>query len=228
MKKRFYLAVLFLFLLSNTSQAQKFGIAGILGANLSQINGDTQRGYKKIGLATGLRSIVNLEERWQLHTELLYSQRGASPSDLRNITINLNYVETPVYLSYLVSDYESSGIFRVYAGASFGRLIAFETKEIFKGPVGSSDDIEVLYLQDVATYFNRNDLGLFAGLQWLPFDDHFGIDFRQTFSANLLFDKNDVGKPIKNESLRSYFLNIRLFYELNNIGDKKKRKRSRR
>ncbi len=228
MKKRFYLAVLFLFLLLNTSQAQKFGIAGILGANLSQINGDNQRGYKKIGLATGLRSIVNLEKRWQLHTELLYSQRGASPSDLRNITIDLNYVETPIYISYLVSDYESSGIFRVYSGASFGRLISYETKEIFRGSNGTIEDDEILYLQDVATYFNRNDLGLFAGLQWLPFDDHFGIDFRQTFSANLLFDKNDVERPIQNKSMRSYFLSIRLFYELNNIGDKKKRKRRKR
>jgi hypothetical protein len=49
MKKRFCLAVLFLFSLVHLSQAQKFGIAGIIGANLCQINGDNQKVYKKQG-----------------------------------------------------------------------------------------------------------------------------------------------------------------------------------
>lgn len=226
MKKKLLLAALFFSFVLNVSHGQKFGIAALAGVNLCQINGDNQRGYKKTGVTAGLRSIVNLEDRWQLHTEILFSQRGASPSDRRNISLNLNYVETPVYLSFLISDYESTGIFRVYAGASFGRLISFETTEIFNNP-GSSMEGEILSLREISSYFNRNDFGIFAGVHLLPVNNKFGIDLRQTFSANLLFDKNEVDHFIKNDSMRSYFISLRFFYELNNIGDKKKKKRRR-
>ncbi|KAA3624274.1 MAG: hypothetical protein DWQ02_23265 [Bacteroidetes bacterium] len=227
MKKRSIIAALLLTFLFNVSQAQVFGIAGIAGVNLCQINGDNQRGFKKVGATAGVRSIINLEERWQLNAEILYSQRGASPSDARNITINLNYVETPIYLSFLISDYEATGIFRAYAGASFGRLVSYETKEIYRTS-NTIDGTEILSLQESATYFNKNDVGIFAGIQLLPLDDHIGIDLRQTFSANLLFNPTEVGRPIHNEALRSYFFSIRFFYEINGIGDKKKKRRRRR
>lgn len=82
---------------------------------------------------------------------------------------------------------------------------------------------EILSLREISSYFNRNDFGIFAGVHLLPVNNKFGIDLRQTFSANLLFDKNEVDHFIKNDSMRSYFISLRFFYELNNIGDKKKR-----
>lgn len=227
MKNKLLFLLLFSLFFINRPYAQKFGIAAIAGVNLAQINGDNQRGFKKVGAALGIRSIVNLEEKWKLHVEILHSQRGASPSDQRNISLNLNYAETPIYLSYQISNYESTGLYRIYAGGSFGRLISYETTEIYSS-VGVNQESEHLPLNQVSDYFNKTDIGIFAGMHLLPIGDHFGIDIRQTFSANLLFDKTGIDRPIKNESLRSYFISIRLFYEINNIGDNKKKKRRRR
>lgn len=221
MKKRLCLFFLFLALLINQADAQKFGIAATGGINFSQINGDSQLGYDKIGYTTGLRSITNLKGGFQLHVEFLYSQRGAAPSDLRKVSIDIDYMEIPVYISYDFLNEHTPGSLRILMGASYGRLIAYETEEVFGGLIGDSPGAEILPLDLVAEYFNPNDLGFFGGIQWLPFNDYLGIELRQTFSVNLLFDQSSFDQPIQNKSLRSYFFSVRLFYELNRYGEKK-------
>ena len=228
MQKRLFLSLLFLALLTNHSNAQKFGIAAVTGINLSQINGDSQLGYDKIGCSAGLRSITNLKGGWQLHMELLCSRRGAAPSDLRKISIDLEYMEIPVYLTCNLLNEKAPGSLRIFTGASFGKLIAYETNETFGELPGINQEAEILSMKEVANNFNPIDLGLFGGIQWLPFNDHVGIELRQTYSANLLFDQSSFDKPIQNKSLRSYFFSMRLFYEINKFGKKKKKPRMRR
>ena len=228
MKNKFLFLFIFSFLLIHESFAQKFGIAAIMGVNLAQIDGDNQQGFKKLGLVAGLRSIVNFDKKWKLHTEIIYSQHGTSPSDYRNISINLNYVETPIYISYPISDYERTGIVRLYSGASFGKLFSYKTTEINYNANTTNQEERYLSLEEVSDYFNKTDIGIFAGLHALPIGEHFGIDFRYTFSANLLFNKDAVEGNIKNKSLRSFFISFRLFYEINHIGKKGKKKKRRR
>lgn len=227
MKNKLILSLLFLFILINKQQAQKFGLAIVTGANLSQIDGDNQQGYKKVGIVAGLRSIINLKEELQIHTEILYSQHGAAAADYRNITIDLNYVEIPFYLSYQMKEYENGGFSRVYLGLSFAKLLSFKTSERFPA-LSASETEEYLPLETVSTYFNKTDIGMFVGFHVLPFNESLGIDLRFTYSANLLFNVEDVGRPIKNRSLKSFFISFRLFYEINHIGDRKKKKRKKR
>ena len=227
MKNKFFLSLLFLFILINEQQAQKFGLALVAGTNLSQIDGDDQQGYKKVGIVAGLRSIINLKEELQIHTEILYSQHGAAAADYRNITIDLNYVEVPIYLSFQISEYKNGGFARAYVGLSFAKLLSYNTTERFPA-LTATDSEEYLPLETVSTYFNKTDIGLLAGFQVLPFSESLGIDFRFTYSANLLFNVEDVGRPIKNRSLKSFFVSFRLFYEINYIGDRKKRKRKKK
>ena len=53
--------------------AQTFKAMVVVGGNLSQIDGDKLGGFNKLGLNTGLRVSADLNDRWSLSTEFLYS-----------------------------------------------------------------------------------------------------------------------------------------------------------
>lgn len=224
MKNRFVLVLFFSFLVINIQYAQRFGIAAVAGINLAQIDGDNQRGFKKVGFVGGVRSIVNFENKWKLHAEILYSQRGASPSDDRNISMDLNYIETPIYISYQIAKYEKGGAYRAYAGASYGKLFSNKVTDVYTRKASEFGIENYLSLKEVATYFNSTDIGTFAGIHILPFDKPLGFDLRYTVSANLLFDNKVIETAVENKSFRGYFISCRVFYEFNHIGKKKKKK----
>ena len=58
--------------------AQKFKASLILGTNISQIDGDSLYGFKKLGLTTGGRLSYTNNKTFDLALEMLYSQRGSS------------------------------------------------------------------------------------------------------------------------------------------------------
>ncbi len=92
-------------------QAQQFQLGVVGGINLSELAGADIAGY--VGLHTGLKVATNLKTRLELSAELIYSQAGEYVVPIAYpITdfgkIHLNYLEIPLYLTYLgfpIDDY---------------------------------------------------------------------------------------------------------------------------
>ncbi len=130
-----YLYLLFLanlFFLSTTcslhAQERRFKAAAIVGANLSQLDGDRLAGFNSIGFNAGGRVNAVLSDRWELSLGILYSQQGSSrntgddPGSIYD-RIRLNYVEVPVLIYF--TDWK----FQIGAGASYAQLINYEVTD---------------------------------------------------------------------------------------------------
>jgi hypothetical protein len=99
-----------------------FKASGIVGLNLSQIDGDLLTGFDQPGLHAGMHVSAILSERWELGVELLYNQQGSRRNLYSNSLsiydkIRLNVVEAPVMI--LFNEWK----FQLGAGLSYARII---------------------------------------------------------------------------------------------------------
>lgn len=112
---------LFLLVMSLSAQ-DRFKASGVLGLNLSQIDGDLLNGFDQPGLHAGMHVSAILTERWELGVELLYNQQGSRRNIYSNSqsiydNIRLNVVEAPVQI--LFNEWK----FQLGAGLSYARII---------------------------------------------------------------------------------------------------------
>jgi hypothetical protein len=124
MKSRYLLLLLCLFLIPGTAQSQIFKGGVMLGFNGSQVDGDMQSGYDKLGLMGGAFIYTPLSRNLDLQFEIEYMGKGAQSvqnGDDYNIqfTINLQYIEMPVILRL-----NTIRNFGLEAGLGFGYLFS--------------------------------------------------------------------------------------------------------
>ncbi len=124
--------------------AQKFKASIILGANASQIDGDSLYGFKKLGLSTGGRLSYTNNKTFDVALEMLYSQRGSSVkffSKEANEKIPLNFLEIPVVISLRDWYIEKDNYYKVRAegGLSYGYLFNAKSARYDVTNLGKSD-----------------------------------------------------------------------------------------
>ena len=107
----------------------RFKASGIVGLNLSQIDGDLLTGFDLPGLHAGMHVSAVLSERWELGVELLYNQQGSQRNLYSNSQsiydkIRLNMVEAPVQI--LFNEWK----FQLGAGLSYARIINTEVIDV--------------------------------------------------------------------------------------------------
>ncbi len=188
------------------AQENRFGAGVVVGVNASQITGDKTGGYNKIGIQAGLRGVAFISEKFDLSTELLFSQRG-SRSEKNNPrfafgagVIQLNYIEVPVlanYKDWLDPEGEYYKI-NFLAGLSYGRLISASTNRE-SSHTGEEDN------------FAKNDISFMAGVTFYA-TKNIGITGRFTRSINLLYDNRDEGNQSGFNSLRGYLITLQGVY----------------
>jgi len=187
---------------------QRFKAGGVLGVNLSQVDGDMADGFNKLGFVAGLRGVVVLEEKMELSIEMLYSQRGSVLRKASNVRlpfkINLNYVEVPIAFNY--QDWaDSEGEYykmHFHAGLAYSRLFS-ATIEDDSGPGG---------FETIADFFEKNDFSWLAGVTYFA-TKNIGITARYTRSINRLFSPDDSTPAAV--QMRGYFVTLRVMYMLN-------------
>jgi len=103
----FLTSVLILFFFASYSQNFRGGI--VAGLNGGQIDGDTQRGFNKVGGLAGLFVDYPLSEKFSIGAEMYYIGKGAvkqienaDGSKFEEFKTVLNYVEVPFLLRYQV------------------------------------------------------------------------------------------------------------------------------
>ncbi len=199
--------LLFFFFINYTqAQEQRFKAGLILGANLSQIDGDLSAGYIKLGLSGGLRGVAILGEKSELSIELLFDQRGSRSQsifddDFFPFKITNNYVSVPVVFNFMDWLDESEEYYKLHfhAGASYGRLL--------NSTVDDEDPNSSLSV--ISTFFNRDDVALLVGATFYT-GPHLAITGRFSRSILPLYENADDGRP----SVRSAFIAKQLTLQL--------------
>ncbi len=92
---------IFLFFLTRFVAAQQFNGGVLAGLSTSQINGDTQRGFDKLGFYSGMYVSRDLSNALAFKIELLYIGKGAKKivDKVEEFKTHLNYVEMPFLLT---------------------------------------------------------------------------------------------------------------------------------
>lgn len=184
--------------------AQRFAASVFAGLNMAQIDGDYSYGYNSPGLQCGISGITYLTDNTELRIGLAYSQRGSmsrflafnAPEILR---IRLHYMEIPV--TFHVKDwYTEEGYYKIhyFAGLAYSRLFDYTVQD---GGLGVARE-----------GYRTNDISWTAGALFY-LSPRWSVQLRYTRSATLLYNRNKVPGSV-HPSMRSYFLNLSLFYDL--------------
>jgi hypothetical protein len=140
-------------------EPQPFEGRFIIGANITQVDGDSYSGFHKVGLNVGGMVYVHFSPSVGVSMEMLYAQKGARGVNVRESPyvgtyfdkyyLNLNYVEVPLlfHLKRLV-------FFDFEAGVSYARLI--------KSKEWGEADVPVQIFPEF-NYFNPQDICYVGG-----------------------------------------------------------------
>lgn len=170
------LSVIILFLLCgtlHTLSAQKgdneegiFTASIIAGANFSQIDGDEDGAYSKVGFNGGARGGVRFGDRMELCTEILFSQKGSYIKSIDK-TYHLDYMEVPLlfyYKDWEAEDKNNRKYMRVMIGGglSYSRLLNATVKQygnvLEDGQPGFAKFLsnDLMFMLDANIFFTRN------------------------------------------------------------------------
>lgn len=182
---------------SGNVMGQAFKASAIIGANMSQIDGDNEYGYRKIGLSAGGKIGYGIDKNKFVNLEFLYSERGSSTTFFASnpeSKIVLRYIEVPLIFSIhdWFKEEKKYHVVRADVGFSYGNLFQLET------PIGDPEA------------FRNHDFSYILGAGF-QFSKRIGLSVRYTRSFNKMLDYTDVdGKQI---TFKGYFLTTRMEYQ---------------
>jgi hypothetical protein len=169
----------------------RFTASIIAGVSFSQIDGDDDASYSKVGVNVGARGGVRFGQKMELCTEILFSQKGSAIND-RGVVFHLDYLEVPVlfyYKDWETTDSKNRKFRRVMIGAgfSYSRLVnaAIFRNNQWENPENTPN------FQDP---FEKNDF-------MFMFDANFL--FTRNFGVNLRWGRSILSIVAPNSTLRS-------------------------
>ncbi|MBS1687857.1 MAG: PorT family protein [Bacteroidetes bacterium] len=159
----------------------------VLGANFTQVDGDTYEGYHKVGFNVGGIVYMKISQDMGISMEMLYTQKGShdrSQSESPYIgpyfseyKLKLNYVEVPVLFHFLTSrrlHYE--------LGAAYAQLIN-SSESLFSDP-GMVIDPNIYS-------FRKSDISVLAGGSYQIYKWWF-LEARFQYSLATIRDANRI------------------------------------
>ena len=195
--------------------------AGVsVGLNLAQIDGDHQFGYDKRGFGFGLRGGVVVRKNFDIMTELLYVQKGASPKstqpfDSRRAEIELKYAEVPLLFSYHFQK-NDLGFYKwtIQGGASYGRLLKSTSVVTKKSTLDSLATISLSQEN-----YKKHDISFIIGFTY-NIRSNLGINIRHSVSLTTLYENPDFNVPTTTAKraerymeFRNYYLSFQIYYD---------------
>ncbi len=207
----------FLFFTEGGFAQARFKAAAFAGINFSQIHGDRQQGYRKLGASLGLNGSIYIRPDFDISTQLLFNQKGSQPSrdnkNTYNLALNyfsLNYSEVVLMFNYhfypnLTKKYYTRSFF---VGLSYGRLLKSTTT------VTLNNQTLTAFADKVQSAYNPHDYSFIVGGSLL-FTPQLGVGIRFTTSINHLYKNPNYIYPSKEmdfDVLKPYFISTHIFY----------------
>ncbi len=192
----------------------RFTASIIAGVSFSQIDGDDDASYSKVGVNVGARGGVRFGQKMELCTEILFSQKGSAIND-RGVVFHLDYLEVPIlfyYKDWETTDSKNRKFRRVMIGAgfSYSRLVnaAIFRNNQWENPENTPN------FQDP---FEKNDFMFMFDANFL-FTRNFGVNLRWGRSILSIIAPNSTlrSNPNPNEPTPKAFSHsvvLRVFYK---------------
>lgn len=159
----------------------------VLGANFSTVQGDGYGGYHKVGLNAGGIVCARILPKILASVELLYTQKGSrgvnqtesayTGTTIDKYFLDLNYVEVPVMLQYVVN-----ARWRIGLGGAYAQLIK-SNEEIITA--------QYYYKNVPGTDFHKRDYNLLLG-GGVQFGSGIFLEGRYQFSLSSIRDVNNI------------------------------------
>ena len=224
MKKALLFTIFYYFLMFNNvlnAQSEQHFRAGIAaGINLSQMDGDGQQGYHKVGLAIGVKGAYCFKPNFDVSTELMYNSRGSRPNPFSpkasfedksiQIKAELNYADVLLAANFHFMPNENYTFYRqsLQIGVSYGRLLS-STLNINRG-IYHDQIVEA----DVQRNLKKDDIGFVVGYSWF-LTSRLGITAKHTFSLrNIYYNPKEGATNLDYTSFIPYNLTLQLVYNL--------------
>jgi len=187
----------------NVDESRGFVLSLIIGANLSQLDGDNLSGYSSLGLRSGIQISNTFSSKMGFSIGLLYDAKGSRESfGLGNgasiSNIKLRYLSVPVdfFFSTDYNDLIERNRIRFHFGMSVSRLFGINTN--------------IQQYSILESEFNNFDLSPYIGFTYLVSRSS-GIHLRFERSINNVLDSI----PSQNiEALSSFMFSLQYQYSL--------------
>jgi Outer membrane protein beta-barrel domain len=227
MKKSLILTICGCFFLVTTiinaqTEQQHFRATASAGANFSQIEGDAQQGYSKIGVSVGVKGAYCFKPKFDMSAELLYNSRGGQPS-FKAAPLNfsdrsplfkaeLNYADITLAANFHSMPDNSLTFYRqsFQIGLTYGRLLS--SKITIQSNRGDSYNTSLENeLQDA---LKKDDIGVMVGYT-RNVTSRLGIGIKHTFSLRKIYmnPNNGLGNAYFNSFL-PYNLSLNLVFNI--------------
>lgn len=173
--------------LTEVAGQNRLRIGPQLGANLSQIDGDSFEGFHKVGMRFGLRSEYSLQNNFAIVLELNYEDKGSffgsheADNKDRDKTITLDYFEVPVMLKWALP---LEVPFFIEAGGSLAYLVRDEI-------IQEADDPHRVELLADRSKFRTTELNILVGAGW-QLTDQISALLRYSYGIQALVRDDDA------------------------------------
>ena len=222
MNNKILSALFFSLVLTTQFYAQSpFKASMLMGVNLSQVDGDLQKGYFHKGINIGIRGGYSVNKRLDMMSELIYQEKGVKAEDDvgyisgKSLSIDLKYAEIPFTINYH-SKPNAEGFYNwtFHTGLSYGRLLNAKTNASYSVKIDSTKEENLSRVS-----YNPHEWAFVWGVSY-NFRSHFGLRFQHSFSLNKFYT-NPLPKPAYDpryndfsyRSFRNYFVSMQLFYD---------------
>jgi hypothetical protein len=201
------------------AQSEQHFRAGIAaGVNLSQMEGDAQQGYHKIGVSIGAKGAYCFKPNFDVSAELLYNSRGsqANPfvakSDFTDKSIHLkaelNYADVLLAANFHFMPNNNNTFYRqsLQIGIAYGRLLSSNITT-FRGNYP-----DVALENDIQNKLKNDDIGFVVGYSWF-LTARLGICAKHTFSLrNIYYNPTEGALSREYVNFIPYNLSVQLVY----------------
>jgi hypothetical protein len=199
MKKYF----LFIILLAAFSlvKAQRFNGGILAGFNGSQVEGDSYKGYDKLGAVAGFYVETDIAPAVFAGMEIKFNQKGArkdpTSKDPTKYIMRLNYIDLPFYAGFRTGEWGA-----VLAGIQPGYLLSGKEYDAY-GEFPPEDQAE----------FSSFDLQALIGFQF-DFLDYLKADLRFALSVLPIRDKPGDTNYYWHDSQFNNVISLALYYQI--------------
>lgn len=159
---------------------KKVTIGPRVGLNISSVTGDVEDIKSKVGFNVGAAVDFNIVKSFSITTGLFYSTKGAK-SEWKDDelteknTVNVGYLELPVYASYRLNFNESSQL-QVNFGPYFAFGVNGKSTYEYKYWDDTEKEKEDVFGDD--GYLNRFDCGLGVGVSYVIKNVYVGLSYQ--------------------------------------------------
>jgi Outer membrane protein beta-barrel domain len=198
---------------------QHFRASVAAGANFSQMEGDAQQGYHKVGVSIGAKGAYCFKPNFDVSTELLYNSRGSRPNPSEEITFadkslhmtaELNYADILLAANFHFMPNSNYTFYRqsLQIGVSYGRLLSS------KVTVNRGTFNDVTLQNDILDRVKRDDISFVVGYSWF-LTPRLGLTAKHALSLQGIYSNSGVDNTVKAYTkFVPYNISLQLVYNL--------------